>query len=87
MHSKLGLVTADTRVPRIRRLRSSFALPRRPGTAVYDEARRMLRLYSDVAYGSAAIEASAAHSLRDFWALLSSTTPAIPDRMGATSGN
>ena len=58
-----------------------------PGTAVYDEARRMLRLYSDVAYGSAAIEVPAAHSLRDFWALLSSTTPAIPDRMGATSGN
>jgi hypothetical protein len=50
-----------------------------PGTAVHDEARRMLRLYSDVAYGSAAIEAPAAHSLRGFWALLSSTTPSIPE--------
>lgn len=56
-----------------------------PGTALHDQARHMLRIYSDVAYGAAAIEAATAHSLRDFWAILTATTPAIPEKAMASS--
>jgi hypothetical protein len=55
-----------------------------PGTTVHEDARAMLKIYSEVAYGGVAIDATTAHSLRDLWALLSSTTPAIPERAAAT---
>ena len=58
-----------------------------PGTALHEQARHMLRIYSDVAYGATSIEPATAHSLRDFWAILSATTPAIPEKAMASAAS
>ena len=57
-----------------------------PGTDIGDEARRMLRLYSEVAYASATIAPATAHTLSDLWALLGMRAPAIPEAARAGVG-
>jgi len=54
-----------------------FAAP--PGSSLQEPARLMLRIYCETAYGAAAIDAETAYSLREFWAILSSTSPGFPE--------
>ena len=58
-----------------------------PGTDIGDEARRMVRLYSEVAYASAKVAPATAHTLSDLWALLGTRAPVIPEAAGANLGD
>ena len=49
---------------------SWFAQPCHPKTPLYNEARRMTRLYGQVAYASGRVSPAAAENLREIWSLM-----------------
>ena len=55
-----------------------------PQTPLYDAARRMVRMYGEVAYASRRVSREAANELRDMWQLMRSASPARLRRWGGS---
>ena len=51
-----------------------------PQTPLHDEARRMVRLYSEIAYASGHITPAAAESLREIWSLMRANSSQLVSR-------
>ena len=68
--SKPGPATPAIRARPTRRRPSWSASRSPPQTPLHEEARRMTRLYSEVAYASGRISPAAAESLRELWSLM-----------------